>query len=167
MSKFLTYEDRLVIAQLLQENVSFGVIGKKLGKDRTTIDNYWQSLYLIKHNEVEKYREFVHKRMRLHILKRDDGTDVNINELLREVDDGYFDPIPVNGDYFTKSAREYAIELGIKEDYDKFYEFNSEFIHSSLTAVYSGIMVPCRNPEHNGHLTIKNGGAKGTIIMYV
>ena len=37
MSKFLTYEDRLVIAQLLQENASFGVIGKKLGKDRTTI----------------------------------------------------------------------------------------------------------------------------------
>ena len=34
MSKFLTYEDRLVIAQLLQENVSFGVIGNKLGKDR-------------------------------------------------------------------------------------------------------------------------------------
>lgn len=127
---------------------------------RIMFDNYWQSLYLIKHNEVEKYREFVHKRMRLHILKRDDGTDVNINELLREVDDGYFDPIPVNGDYFTKSAREYAIELGIKEDYDKFYEFNSEFIHSSLTAVYSGIMVPCRNPEHNGHLTIKNGGAR-------
>ena len=37
MSKFLTYEDRLVIAQLLQENASFGVIGNKLGKDRTTI----------------------------------------------------------------------------------------------------------------------------------
>ena len=37
MSKFLTYEDRLVIAQLLQENVSFGVIGNELGKDRTTI----------------------------------------------------------------------------------------------------------------------------------
>lgn len=34
MSKFLTYEDRLVIAQLLQENVSFGVIGNKLGKDK-------------------------------------------------------------------------------------------------------------------------------------
>ena len=60
----------------------------------------------------------------------------------------------------TKSAREYAIELGIKDDYDKFYEFNSEFIHSSLTAVYSGIMVPCRNPEHNGHLMVKNGGSR-------
>ena len=127
---------------------------------RIIFDNYWQSLYLIKNNEVETYREFVHKRMRLHILKRDDGTDVNISELLREVKDGYFDPIPVNGDYFTKSAREYAKDLGIKDDYDKYYEFNSEFIHSSLTAVYSGIMVPCKNPEHNGHLMIKDGGAR-------
>lgn len=127
---------------------------------RIMFDNYWQSLYLIKNKEIKKYREFVHKRMRLHILKRDDGTDVNIDELLREVEDGFFDPIPVNGDYFSKSAREYAIELGIKDDYDKFYEFNSEFIHSSLTAVYSGIMVPCRNPEHNGHLMIKSGGAR-------
>ncbi len=37
MSKFLTYEDRLIIAQLFQENAAFGVIGKKLGKDHTTI----------------------------------------------------------------------------------------------------------------------------------
>lgn len=37
MSKFLSYEDRLVIARLLQENASFGEIGRKLGKDRTTI----------------------------------------------------------------------------------------------------------------------------------
>ena len=37
MSKFLSYEDRLIIAQRLQENASFGAIGKELGKDRTTI----------------------------------------------------------------------------------------------------------------------------------
>ena len=37
MSKFLSYEDRMVIAQRLQENASFGAIGKELGKDRTTI----------------------------------------------------------------------------------------------------------------------------------
>lgn len=37
MSKFLSYEDRLIIAQRLQENASFGLIGKELGKDRTTI----------------------------------------------------------------------------------------------------------------------------------
>lgn len=37
MSKFLSYEDRLIIAQSLQENASFGKIAKKIGKDRTTI----------------------------------------------------------------------------------------------------------------------------------
>lgn len=37
MSKFLSYEDRLIIAQRVQENASFGAIGKELGKDRTTI----------------------------------------------------------------------------------------------------------------------------------
>lgn len=37
MSKFLSYEDRLVIAKCLQENASFGDIGRELGKDRTTI----------------------------------------------------------------------------------------------------------------------------------
>ena len=34
MSKFLSYEDRMIIAQRLQENASFGAIGKELGKDR-------------------------------------------------------------------------------------------------------------------------------------
>ncbi|MFQ7336766.1 MAG: helix-turn-helix domain-containing protein [Roseburia faecis] len=37
MSKFLSYEDRMIIAQRLQENASFGAIGTELGKDRTTI----------------------------------------------------------------------------------------------------------------------------------
>ena len=37
MSKFLSYEDRLIIAQRLQESASFGEIGKELGRDRTPI----------------------------------------------------------------------------------------------------------------------------------
>lgn len=37
MSKFLSYEDRLIIAQRIQENASFGTISKEIGKDRTTV----------------------------------------------------------------------------------------------------------------------------------
>ena len=37
MSKFLSYEDGLIIARCLQGNASFGEISKELGKDRTTI----------------------------------------------------------------------------------------------------------------------------------
>ena len=37
MSKFLTFEDRLIIEKGLRDNQSFGAIGKLLGKDRTKI----------------------------------------------------------------------------------------------------------------------------------
>ena len=162
-------DDQVIISKFLYsikivEELSFSLLGLNgilsAVSTRILFDNYWQTLYLTKNNKVNEYRRFVLDRMRLHILKRDDGSDITINELLRQVDGGLLDPIPVNGDYFTRSAREYAIELNIKDDYDKYYEYNSEFIHASLTAVYSGIMIPCKNPEHDFHLTIKDGGAR-------
>ena len=127
---------------------------------RTLFDNLWQSKYLIVENKIDEYRLFALDRMRLHVIKRSDMPEVsNINQLLGEIEGSVFDPIPINGDYFTKSAREYAIQLGLKEEYDKYYEYNSEFIHASLTAVYSGIMCRCNNPEHNMHLTISQRGS--------
>lgn len=127
---------------------------------RTLFDNLWQTKYLISENKINDYRLFALDRMRLHVIKRSDMPDVNsIDDLLAEIEGSVFDPIPINGDYFTKSAREYAIKLGLKDEYDKYYEYNSEFIHASLTAVYSGIMCKCDNPEHNMHLTINPGNS--------
>lgn len=127
---------------------------------RTLFDNLWQTKYLISENKINDYRLFALDRMRLHVIKRSDMPDVNrIDDLLSEIESGVFDPIPINGDYFTKSAREYAIKLDLKDEYDKYYEYNSEFIHASLTAVYSGIMCKCDNPEHNMHLTISQNGS--------
>ena len=37
MSKYLTYEERLEIEAGLKQNLSFGEIGRQIGKDRTTI----------------------------------------------------------------------------------------------------------------------------------
>ncbi len=37
MSKFLTYDDRLEIQEGLKQHLSFGKIGEKIGKDRTTV----------------------------------------------------------------------------------------------------------------------------------
>ena len=37
MSKFLTYNDRLIIEKGLTQNKSFGEIGKEIRKDRTTV----------------------------------------------------------------------------------------------------------------------------------
>ena len=37
MAKFLSYEDRLEIESALKEDLTFTEMGKKLGRDRTTI----------------------------------------------------------------------------------------------------------------------------------
>ena len=56
MSKFLSYEDRMIIAQRLQENVSFGTIGKELGKDRTTIAKEIKSIPMTRKAVVQDIR---------------------------------------------------------------------------------------------------------------
>ncbi|TKH45734.1 hypothetical protein C1I60_04555 [Paenibacillus terrae] len=128
---------------------------------RVLFDNYWQSKYLIENNEVEKYKNYALDRLRLHILKRTGREDIKDIDILRVAsENNLIAPIPINGDYFTKSVREICIQLGLKNDYDKFYEYNSEFIHSSLTAVLSGLMTECSNPEHNFHLTINPSASR-------
>ena len=62
MSMFLTYEDRLVIAQLLQENVSFGVIGNKLGNPdcylrMKRMKQLYMELYITEN--IEKFRSII------------------------------------------------------------------------------------------------------------
>lgn len=160
LSKFL-YSLQLVKELIITPMGINGILATFV--TRTLFDNLWQSKYLITENKIDDYRLFALDRMRLHVIKRSDMPDVkNINELLAEIEGNFFDPIPINGDYFTKSAREYAIKLDLKDEYDKYYEYNSEFIHASLTAVYSGIMCRCSNPEHNMHLTI-NSNKSGYI----
>ncbi|OAB48004.1 DUF5677 domain-containing protein [Paenibacillus antarcticus] len=128
---------------------------------RVLFDNYWQSKYLIENNEVEKYKDYALDRLRLHILKRTGREDIKDIDILRVAsENNLIAPIPINGDYFTKSVREICIQLGLKNEYDKFYEYNSEFIHASLTAVLSGLMTECSNPEHNFHLTINPSASR-------
>lgn len=45
MAKFLNYEDRLEIEKGLKEHQTFTEIGKRLGRDRTTITSFMQNLH--------------------------------------------------------------------------------------------------------------------------
>ncbi|KUP31876.1 hypothetical protein AU385_13915 [Bacillus halotolerans] len=93
--------------------------------------------------------------MRLHILKRTGKEDVeDIGILMIALKNNLLDPIPVHGDYFKKTPKRICYPTKLKEEYDKYYEYNSEFINASLTAILSGLMVECSNPEHLDHLTI-------------
>lgn len=157
-------EEKVIISKLLYSfriikelNYSLFAVNGILAATSTRIlfDNYWQTKYLIENNEVQQYKDFALDRMRLHILKRtgkEDVEDIGILMVASKTD--LLDPIPIHGDYFKKSPREYAIQLNLKEEYDKYYEYNSEFLHASLTGVLSGLMVECTNPEHVYHLTV-------------
>ncbi len=85
MSKFLTYEDRLVIAQLLQENVSFGVIGNKLGKDRTTIAKEKKNIPMIRKVVVRDIL-IIHVNIAVHAKQKSCAeTVVRINQRINVV----------------------------------------------------------------------------------
>lgn len=70
MSKFLSYEDRMIIAQCLQENASFGAIGKELGKDRTTIAKEIKKYSYDKKSGRPGYLHMAHPNGRLCGAKR-------------------------------------------------------------------------------------------------
>ncbi|MCY8921143.1 DUF5677 domain-containing protein [Bacillus atrophaeus] len=167
---WLADNEKVIISKLLYSfkiikelNYSLFAINGVLAAASTRIlfDNYWQSKYLIENNEIQQYKEFALDRMRLHILKRTGKEDVeDIGILMLASNNDLLDPIPIHGDYFKKSARDYAIQLNLKDDYDKYYEYNSEFIHASLTAILSSLMVECANPEHLNHLTVSPSSSR-------
>ena len=55
MSKFLSYEDRMIIAQRLQENASFGAIGKELGRTVQRLPRRLKSIPMILSRLVDTF----------------------------------------------------------------------------------------------------------------
>jgi len=122
---------------------------------RVIFDNYWQTKYLIDNEEIEAYEKHCGDRMQLYYakeIKDEESFDIFRIELNRNL----YNSIPLNADYFQSkgSVREICIDLGIKGLYDKYYEFNSEFVHGSITGLYFGLLDTCNNKEHLEHLTI-------------
>jgi len=67
MAKFLSYDDRLEIEQGLKEHMTFKEIGKRLGRDRTTITKEIKNYSLIEETGYSvfpyntcKYRKMSH-----------------------------------------------------------------------------------------------------------
>ena len=56
MSKFLSYEDRMIIAQRLQENASFGAIGKELGRTVQRLPRRLKSIPMTRKADVPDIR---------------------------------------------------------------------------------------------------------------
>lgn len=128
---------------------------------RVIFDNFWQTKYLIESKEIEEYERHCEDRMRLYYAKEiqsDNSFDVFGVVLNRSI----YDSIPLVADYFKSkgSVREICIKINVKDLYDKYYEFNSEFIHGSITGLYFGLLDTCNNKEHLEHLTINRTSSR-------
>lgn len=56
MPKFLSYEERIIIAQRLQENASFGAIGKELGRTVQRLPRRLKSIPMTRKADVPDIR---------------------------------------------------------------------------------------------------------------
>lgn len=128
---------------------------------RVIFDNYWQSKYLVEKQEINRYFEHCLDRMQLYYAK--DIKDEKSFDIFKiELNKSLYRSIPLNPDFFRNAGnvRKICTDLGIKEHYDKYYEFNSEFVHGSISALFFGLLDTCTNKEHLEHLTINKAASK-------
>jgi len=128
---------------------------------RVIFDNFWQSKYLIDNNKIDKYHQHCIERTQLYYakdIKDEESFDIFKIELNRSL----YNSIPLNPDFFNNlgNVRTICNNLGIKDLYDKYYEFNSEFVHGSITGLYFGLLETCSNKEHLEHLTINKSSSR-------
>lgn len=128
---------------------------------RVIFDNFWQSKYLIDNGKVEDYYKHCINRMQLYYAK-DIKDEASFDIFKVELNRALYNSIPLNPDFFNNigTVREVCDNLGIKELYDKYYEFNSEFVHGSITGLYFGLLETCSNKEHLEHLTINKTSSR-------
>jgi len=130
---------------------------------RTIIEIYIMLKYLLKH-ETEKpniwkeYKAYGIGKYKLILLKARETeldktshfvppvVDVIVNEYLSEeftdIDLKYFD---------KQSIREKSTDVGEKELYDLFYDYNSSFSHGLWGSIRESTMLPCDNASHRYH----------------
>jgi hypothetical protein len=128
---------------------------------RVIFDNFWQTKYLIDNEEIDSYEKHCFDRMQLYYAKEiKDEKSFDIFGI--ELNKNLYNSIPLNADYFQSkgSVREICTNLGIKDMYDRCYEFNSEFVHGSITGLYFGLLETCNNKQHLQHLTINRTSSR-------
>jgi hypothetical protein len=130
---------------------------------RTIIEIYIMLKYLLR-NETEKpniwkeYKAYGIGKYKLVLLKARETeldktshfipplADVIVNERIFEeftdIDLKYFD---------KQGIREKSIDVGEKELYDLFYDYDSSFAHGLWGAIRESAMLPCDNASHQYH----------------
>lgn len=118
--------------------------------------------YLLKKEEVEPriwedYRGYGTGQLKLIYLKmKEMGKEAgcfDVDEIDRFAnEDRSVDFVPINlGHWDSTNLRKISADVGLKQIYDKYYNYNSGFIHASWGAVRESVFHKCLNPLHRFH----------------
>ena len=129
---------------------------------RALVEAYITFKYLLKKEKKEKrvwddYRSYGIGQLKLVYLKlKELNQEIssieieNLNFLVNE--DRWLEFIPINLGHWDKTdLRKMSEEVGLKELYDKYYNYTSGYIHANWGAVRESVYQRCVNPLHRFH----------------
>ena len=161
------------LIETVEHNLSKSILGRF--SVRTIIECYIMLKYLCVNESAVvdiwgKYQAYGIGKYKLVLLKAREITipenshvsvgllDVLVNEEIleeyTEIDLRYFD---------QKGIREKAIDVGEKELYDIYYDYDSSYAHGLWGAIRESSMLYCSNPAHKYH-SVPDGNYNQTLI---
>ena len=148
---------------LLQELLQVGSCNSISARTtlRTIVESFVTLAYLAKKDDPElwqKYRVYGTGQAKKVFLKLDDSetespsfVDRNTLEQLANEDIWQeFQTIDL-GHWADTNLRKLSEEAGVKDDYDRFYDWASTFAHGHWSAIHDAVFDTCGNPLHRFH----------------
>lgn len=129
---------------------------------RALVETYITFTYLLKKERDEPkvwddYRSYGIGQTKLIYLKLQETKNAPECANLEEMDhianeDKWVEFIPINlGHWDTANLRKMSEDVGLKDLYDKFYNYTSGFMHGNWGAVRESVYQTCINPLHRYH----------------
>lgn len=132
---------------------------------RTIIECYINLSYLLKINTEDiflKFKDYGLGKCKLESLKIEERNMFNnsfnvksANLYINEDKSQEFQDMPISSNWSGKNIRDMAIDSGIKDIYDKYYDVLSDYVHCSFNAIRDISFSNCLNPLHRFHLIPK------------
>jgi len=116
--------------------------------------------YLLDKDDIElwkSYRAYGIGQAKLIYLKQKEAgkvpESIELNELENLVnEDQWLEFVPINlGNWDNTDLRKMSEEAGLKEIYDRYYNWTSGFVHGNWFAIRASVFERCFNPLHRLH----------------
>ncbi len=156
----LTLYGASIYIEILILQSSFSASGRLIM--RTLVETLITFKYLLLKEKTEpgiwdSYREYGSGLLKLTYLKFEENDEEigcasrsTLEELANE--DQLLEYLPINiGHWDAGNLRSMSEEVGLKNLYDKYYNYTSGFSHASWGAVRESVYVRCFNPVHRLH----------------